>query len=422
MCSMSIACALIPRFSLLTALRDRRELVGKAVALAPEPGGPQAIGEVSGAAEAFGVRPGMGLGEALARCPNLALVPPDAERSEEAWEATLARLEGMGAGVESRRAGEAFFTVEGLRRLWGGSAEGVLRQALVAIGGPVKLGAGPSRLTAQAAALQMPARRGRRRRAQGGVGGIARGGFVVVPEGAARAFLAPMSVALLRERLEGQWERVTLPETLERLGIRTLGELAALPEYAVADRFGEPGLAALGMSHGLGERLRPRAPREDVAERFELPESASGQQLERILELLVDRLLVNPARRGRLVRRLRLAARLVGGGGWRTEVVLREASANRERLCLALGPKLSELPGPADSLTLRALVLGDSGGGQHSLIDDERELRRDRIGEAVRHARAAAGREAVLRVLEVDPDSRVPERRATLTPFEEGER
>jgi len=83
MCSMSVACALIPRFSLLTALSDRQELVGQAVALAPEPGGPQAIGEVSGAAEAFGIRPGMGLGEALARCPKLALVPPDPERAEE---------------------------------------------------------------------------------------------------------------------------------------------------------------------------------------------------------------------------------------------------------------------------------------------------------------------------------------------------
>ena len=267
----------------------------------------------------------------------------------------------------------------------------------------------------------MPARRGRRRRAPAGVGGITRSGFVVVPEGAVRAFLAPLPVALLRDRLAGEWERVTLPETLERLGIRTLGELAALPDYAVADRFGEAGLAALRMAHGIEEPLRPRPPREDVSERLDLPEAASGQQLERTLELLIDRLLANPARRGRALRRLRLAARLAGGGGWRTEVVLRAASANRERLCLALTPKLTELPSPASSLTLRALVLGDAGGDQPSLIDDEGERRRERVGEAVRQARAAAGREAVLRVLEVDPDSRVPERRATLTPFPEAD-
>ena len=50
---------------------------------------------------------------------------------------------------------------------------------------------------------------------------------------------------------------------------------------------------------------------------------------------------------------------------------------------------------------------------------DEAEERRGRVAEAVRHARAAAGRGAVLRVLEVDPGADVPERWATLTPFPE---
>src|SRR6476659_5398729 len=106
---MLVACALIPRFALLTALEHRRDLVGRAVALAPEPGAPQVVGETSGAAEAFGIHAGMGLGEALARCPKLALVPPDPERAEEAWESTLDRLVGIGAAVESRNADEAFF-------------------------------------------------------------------------------------------------------------------------------------------------------------------------------------------------------------------------------------------------------------------------------------------------------------------------
>src|SRR6266513_1787406 len=70
-----IVCALYPRFALLAPLEGRRELLGQAVALAPEPGGVQLVGEVSPAAEAFGVNAGMGLGEALARCPELRLVP-----------------------------------------------------------------------------------------------------------------------------------------------------------------------------------------------------------------------------------------------------------------------------------------------------------------------------------------------------------
>ena len=414
---MPVACALIPRFALMTALERRRELVGRTVALAPEPGAPQVVGETSGAAEAFGIRAGMGLGEALSRCPKLTLVPPDPERAEEAWEATLGRLEGIGAAVESRYAGEAFFSVDGLLTLAGGTVEGVLRRALRAIGGPARLGAGSCRLAAYAAALAMPSRRRRRPSS----GAPVRSGFVVVPDGGARRFLAPLSVALLHRRLPDAWQRVTIPETLERLGIRTLGELAALPDDAVADRFGDPGLVAMRMARGVEAPLRPRPAREDIAERMELPEIASGQQLERTVELLVDRLLANPARRGRSLRKLRLAAGLAGGGGWRAEVTLRQASADRERLRLALLPKLGELPSPAGSLILRALVLGPGGGAQPSLVDDENERRRERLGEAVRQARAAAGRKAVLRVLEVDPGSRVPERRTTLTPFPEAD-
>jgi protein ImuB len=101
---------------------------------------------------------------------------------------------------------------------------------------------------------------------------------------------------------------------------------------------------------------------------------------------------------------------------------MRRASADRVRVRLALAPKLAELPAPASALGLRALALGPAGGEQPALARGERERRRERIGEAVRQARAAAGSEAILRVLEVDPGSRVPERRLTLTPYPEGER
>src|SRR5207244_11224155 len=70
-CSMPVACALIPRFALLATLEERRRaLLTRPLALAPEPGGPQVVGETSGPAAAFGVHAGMRLGEARARCPD----------------------------------------------------------------------------------------------------------------------------------------------------------------------------------------------------------------------------------------------------------------------------------------------------------------------------------------------------------------
>jgi protein ImuB len=237
----------------------------------------------------------------------------------------------------------------------------------------------------------------------------------VIPEPEARSFLAALPIALLRLRPELD----ALPEVLERLGVRTLGELAALPAQALAERFSHPGLLALDLARGRDTPLEPRRPPEPVGERIELPEAASGQQLERALELLVARVLARPERRGRSLRALAMSARFVAGGTWRRPVTLRRASADPARIRLALGPRLAELPAPAESLGLEVEAFGPPAHDQERLLEERGAVRRARLGEAVRQARQAAGADAALRILEIDPDSRIPERRALLAPFVE---
>jgi protein ImuB len=169
--------------------------------------------------------------------------------------------------------------------------------------------------------------------------------------------------------------------------------------------------------HGRDTPLEPRRPAEPVLERLELPEAALGQQLERALELLVARVLARPERRGRSLRAAALSARFVAGGTWRTRVTLREASADAGRLRTVLAPKLAELPAPADSLALEVEAFGPPAHHQGRLVEARDSTRRMRLNEAVRQARQAAGEDAAMRVLEVDPDSRLPERRALLAPW-----
>jgi protein ImuB len=399
MCSVMVVCVFYPRFELLAGLGERRALLSEPVALAPEAGRQQVVGEVSPAAEAFGVAHGMRLGEAMSRCPALRLIPPDPEGVRSLWNRVLDRLEAIGAEVESDRAGAAFFESAGLHGLHGGGLAGVLAESGRVLGPGARFGAAPSRFAAHAAALQVRPRRGRRAH--------------VVEESAVRDFLAPLAVALLRTRPELQ----ALPEVFERLGIRTLGEVAALPSRAVAERFGHPGLLAHDLTQGRDFPLAPRRPPEPVSERLDLPDAASGQQLERALELLVARVLARRERRGRSLRALAVSARFVAGGTWRTAVTLRHASADPERILLTLGPRLAELPAPAESLALEVEAFGPPAHDQGRLLDEAAAVKRARLGEAVRQARQAAGAEAALKVLEVDPQSRIPERRAVLAPF-----
>ena len=389
-----VACVLIPRFELVVAAGGRAALAQGPMALAPEPGRQQVVGEVSQAAEALGIHPGMRLGEALSRSPRLALIPPDPVGVNDAWERVLLRLETVGAQVEGELPGLACFESQGLHRLHGGSLDGVVNAVRGALKTPARIGAGPSRFCAIAAATGARTRRAR------------------VISGASD--LAGEPVALLRRRDEVEH----LPVALERLGISTLGDLAALSRSAVADRFGRPGLIAHELAHGRDTPLRPRPPRERLQETLELEESASGQQLERALGLLIDRLLARPARRGRTLRVAVVSARLIEGGTWRERVVFREPLADPARMLMVLAGRLALLPAPADSLRLMAEGFGPPAAGERALFDDKVARRRERLRGAVRQARAVAGPEAALRVLAVDPDSRVPERRAVLTPFE----
>jgi len=397
--STVIVCALIPRFELSVAAGGREALAAGPVALAPEAGREQFIGEVSAAAETYGVRAGLRLGEALARCPGLRLVPPDPAGVADEWDRLVAALEGMGAAVEPGRPGLAWFDARGLRTLYGGNVEGVIAAARRALAVPVQIGAAPSRFAALAAASAARARRAE-----------------LAPAGPAalRAYLAPLPIRLLVLRSE----TAALPDTLERFGVRTLGELAALPRAALADRFGESGPLARDLARGRDSPLRPRLPAECLQERLELPESASGPQLERALGLLIDRMLARRERRGRTLRAAVLSAKLVEGGTWRTRVTFREALADPRRMRLVLTPKLNDLPAPAELLRLRAEGLGPPAADQRSLLAEPAAIRAARLREAVRQARSVAGPDAALRILPVDPDSRVPERRLALTPWE----
>jgi len=416
-----VVAVLLSRFELVIAAGGRAALARGPAALAPEPGREQCVGEVSSSAEGFGIHKGMRLGEALARCPSLALIPPDPVGVADAWEKVIARLESVGAAVESDAPGLAFFDAASLARLHGGTPPppparadgnvvpfpgraaagsappwlgGVVSAVRAALRLPARIGAGPSRFCALAGAVKA-----RSRRAE-------------VVDGARG--LASEPVALLRRRPEA----AQVVEPLIRLGVTTLGQLAAMSRASLADRFGRVGELAHDLARGHDTELRPRVPGEVLEEMLELPESASGVQLERALVLLVDQLLARRERRGRTLRAVVLGARLVEGGTWRERVVFREPLSDATRMRLALGQKLILMPAPAEALRLAVERFGPSAAGAHALFDDGSAVRTGRMREAIRQARAVAGPEAALRVLTVDPDSRVPERQAVLAPYE----
>ncbi len=394
-----VVCVHIHRFALTVAAGGAQALAGRALALAPMADAELRIGEVSGAAEAYGVDTGMPLGEALARCPELELVPADPLAVAEAWEGVVCALESIGAAVEPAREGLAYFDADGLRGMYGSDAH-TIAAARHVLARPMRIGAGPTRFCALAAALASSARRAR-----------------VIDAREARHYLAARPVNLLGFREE----TAALVEPLERLGVRTLGELREIdpthPRDALADRFGEAGLVAHRLAGGDDGPLVPRGAKESLEESLEVGDAGSGEMLQRVLGVLVDRLLARSERRGRSLRAVVLSARLEGGGTWRELVVFRQALSDAQRVRLALSLRLPLLPAPAESLRLGVERFGPASGEQHTLLEQSKQARRERLGEAVKQVRTVAGHDAALRAVCIDPCSRVPERRVVLTPL-----
>jgi protein ImuB len=393
-----IACLVIPGFELRAALRSRPGMALQPAALAPVPGSETVIGPVTAAAETHGVRAGMRLGEALACCPSLVLVEQDPAAVEQAWEEVLRRLEDHGIAPDPVQPGTVYFQTNGVERLYGG-LDGVLRRAIAAVGSfwDARVGAAERRFTALAAAT------------------VARADQVlVVQDEAARDFLAPLPLELLPLAEPQQ-------EELRELGVRRLGELAGLPGGAVAERLGPHGRHAWSLARGgRRDRVRGRRPAAEVVETLAFPEAVGNEiTLRRALHTLIDRALAREERSDRFLRKVALSATVVGGASWRRTATLREPTADKDRLRLALGPKLSELPAPVLELRFELVELTEPGGQQLELVRPDGAEMQSRLREGLRQVRASTGGGAVYSIVEVAPWSRIPEARALFVPRDE---
>src|SRR5690606_29676275 len=187
-----------------------------------------------------------------------------------AFEPVVAALEAVTPRVEITHPGACAFPTRGPSRYHGGDEALAERTAAVVaevLGGRgfVRVGVADGRFAATLAArhrsgnpavARHPAAwRGRGREAGGSVA------TTVVPPGGSPAFLAPLPVRELAE--PGGPAGPELVDVLERLGIRTLGDLAALPLPEVVGRFGAEGRAAHRLASGLDERPPATAPPPD---------------------------------------------------------------------------------------------------------------------------------------------------------------
>ncbi|WP_246036107.1 DNA polymerase Y family protein [Sinomonas susongensis] len=183
----------------------------------------------SSEARSAGVVRGLRLREAQSRCPDLAAIPADPGRDAREFEDVLAAVERVLPGVHVLRPGLCAVRVRGATRFYGSEDEagGAALEAVARMGLEARVGVADSVFAAEQAA-----------RCASELTSL-----LVVPRGGSRNFLGPLPVAALGDP--------KLASLLVRLGVRTLGAFAALPEPEVRSRFGPEGALAHARASGL---------------------------------------------------------------------------------------------------------------------------------------------------------------------------
>jgi protein ImuB len=193
----------------------------------------------SAAARAEGVRRGLRKREAQGRCPRLTVVEHDPGRDARMFEPVVAAVEELVPAVEIVRPGTCALAARGPSSYYGSetaAAERLVEHTALTCGVEAQVGIADGVFAATIAA-----RAGQ-----------------IVPPGGTRSFLAGMDVAVL--------DRPALTDLLRRLGVRTLGDFAALPAADVLARFGFDAAHAHHLAAGEEHRLLAvRKPPPDLA-------------------------------------------------------------------------------------------------------------------------------------------------------------
>ena len=225
-------------------LRDQPGLRGKPVVV----GGLSARGVVLSAtyeARAFGVRSAMPVGRARRLCPQAVFLPPRHRLYGQVSKEVMAIFRTVTPEVEPLSLDEAFLDVSGAKRRLGppkAIAELIRRQVREQQSITCSVGVAPVKFIAKIASARCKP-----------------DGLLVVPENGLLDFLHPLPVSALW----GVGDRAE--EVLTRLGLRTIGDIAHVPEATLSRELGVAGTHLHALAWGRDERqVTPRREEKSV--------------------------------------------------------------------------------------------------------------------------------------------------------------
>ena len=388
---MRILCALLPNFPLRCEMMNG--LTGNPTVITYSEGSQKLVLDFS--PELNGLERDMPLQQALARHGEVTILQGDLPRYWSVFHEILVALEQRSPLVEGADLGLVYIGIEGLQLLY--PTDDLLIKAVqeaVPQCFGAQIGLAEGKFPAYLAALRSPP-----------------GGHLVL-KGDLRRFMDDLPCEVLPVSLKNK-------SKLQDFGLKTLKQVSALPEGPLLSQFGPEGRLIRKLALGQDDTpLYPRFLEENIEECRLL--SSVTISLEALLvtwQSLLVRAFREFSHRGMGIRSLVLWTRTWNGLNWEQKVKFKEPAMNPESTLGRIKAVIENYPqpGPVEQIGLHITGLGHQCGRQKSLFDEVRA--HEHLLDDIKQLEMRLGSPQVFKIKEVEPWSRIPERRYAMMPI-----
>ena len=199
-----------------------------------------------------------------------------------------------------------------------------------------------------------------------------------------------------------------------------MGQIASLSVSSMQAQFGTEGRLAWELSNGIDQSyLVPITHVETIKESLTFPIPATTLHLVlNALKVLIGKAFNHPSLRRRNIRSINIEGNMTNRSLWEKQLVFKSPINDKEKVFFALRTSLETTHLPCSLEDISIILSGITGehGIQSSFIDNVRE--QTQLRETMRQLEARLRtRPPIYKVTDVEPWSRIPERRQALIEF-----
>ena len=383
----------MPHFPLSCEVQRHPELAGRAAAVVFSEGSQKLI--LDYASELQGLQQGMPLQQALSLYSEMEILQADMQHYWSVFNCILDALELKSPLVEGLEPGNIYVGIDGMQLIYADDEilARAMQEAVPSVFG-TGIGIAEGKFAPYMAAVQSQT------------------GNIKILNGNVPSLFEALSCDLLPVSLK-------IKDRLHQFGLHTMGQLAEVPTSHLQSQFGPEGVRIKRLAMGHDDTpLYPRLSEETFEESTTLASiTVSLDLILMALESLLSRAFIRLGQKGLGISRITLWTRSWISEHWEQDICFKEPVMNTKAAISRIRQVVETLPqpGPVEQLGMKITGTGRPRGRQNSLISAVRA--QEHLLDEIKQLEFRLGAPQLFQVKEVEPWSRIPERRYTLSPL-----